>query len=344
MGAGSTAVFAVFALLPITRASSALPEYPIDGTEMKVRAEYYTEGGKYLGGMPEYVNKFQFFECTRFASESTNSSTATSNTTTDGSTTTTDDITTTTTTTTDGAQGNATVCTSWTVNEVGSDLNDVGRCSCQSVANTGYYCKEWTCSRLGAESTQCTCEEEDAGSEKFCSSWTCLETDPDGTQEVGEYTCVTASSTSSPEFCEAWTGVIEGSGEVEVSSCACAEQLDGVGICSCWECKERGMAKCSRANSSWCNIAMSVGVGGFVGSWGAMLVAFGVYISDKRCRHRVDYFDLCYVLLIGFLSMAGMSVAVLVWGGQDGAVYSGIWWGAIIAGSLLWRCLPGHQS
>lgn len=315
-------------LLPIRGVLSVLPDFPIGKREMETRADYYTETGKYRGGFPMYDDEFQLYECTTFNSVSSNSSATTTTTATDGNA-----------TTTDGAEeGNATVCMAWTANEVGSDVYDVGRCSCQSLANDAeYYCEAWTCSQLGVESTRCTCKSEDADSGQFCSSWSCVETDADGTQEFGEYQCVNASN-SSPAFCEAWTGVIEGSGEMEVSACECVEQWDGVGVCSYWECKERGLDKCSTTNKGWCNIGVSVGVGGFFGSLGAMLVALSIIFPVKKK-------DLDWIVLVpaGLFWMSVWSAGVVVWGGQDGAMYAGIWWGAIIALALLYRCFVEYR-
>lgn len=45
----------------------------------------------------------------------------------------------------------------------------------------------------------------------------------------------------------------------------------------------------------------------------------------------------CFVLL-GFLWMAVWSIGVVIWGGQDGAMYVGIWWGALIVIDLLYAC------
>ena len=328
MGAGSP-VLALFAFLSIAGTLGVLPEYPIGREEMEVRGEYYTGGGKYLGGIPMHREDVQFFECTRFNSDGSSSST------TDSSVNSADGIAHTSTNL--GVAENATVCLSWTANKIESGVvHEEGRCSCQSVASDSQYCEAWTCGQLGTESARCTCEAEGGDSRKFCSSWTCVQTDSDGTHDVGEYQCVTASD--SPGFCETWTGLIEWSARVRVSSCACAEQWKGVRVCQYWECKERDLTKCSQTRRDWCNIGVSLGVGGLIGSLGAMGVAFCIYsLKKKGLRGWV------LRIALGVLWMAIWSTGVVVWGGQDGAMYVGVWWGAIIASGFLCRCFATHR-
>ena len=322
MGAKRAGLVVVVALLPITGTLSVLPDFPLSDGEIQTRARYYTEAGKYRGGYPKYENAFQIYECTEFDSDIASA-------TTDGNATT---------TITDGGESNATVCMAWTSNEGDSETYEIGKCSCQAVATNFEYCESWTCSQVGVESTRCTCETEDDDSGNFCSSWTCVETDSDGTQEFGEYQCVTASSSIPSEFCTAWTGVIEGSGEVEVAACQCVEQWDGDGVCSYWECKERALEKCSHANKGWCNIGVSIGVGGFFGSLGAMLVGFHLFSM------ALDDPEWIVIVPVGFFWMAAWSAGVVVWGGQDGAVFAAIWWVFIMALGLICRFVLRYRD
>lgn len=315
MGAKKAGLVVVGALLPITGTLSVLPDFPLSSREIEIRARYYTENGKYRGGIPRFENALQLYECTEVYSDSTIA-------TTDGNATT---------TTTDGGEGNATVCMAWTANASGPEVYEIGKCSCQAVADNSEYCEAWTCSQVGVESTRCTCKTEDDDSGKFCSSWTCVETDSDGTQEFGEYQCVIASSSIPSEFCAAWTGVVEGSGEVEVAACECVEQWDGAGVCSYWECKERGLRKCSHVDKGWCNIGVSIGVGGFLGSLGAMLVGYTLFAMAYK---NVNFI---VIILGGFIWMAAWSAGVVVWGGQDGAVFAGVWWCLVIALGVICR-------
>lgn len=310
----STANVAVFlALLPITIVLSILPDFPLSNKQLKSRAGYYTDGGKYLGGIPWLETEIELYECT---------------------------------------DGNATVCMSWTATESSSDEHEVGTCSCQSVKNDEY-CDAWTCSQVEVdnaatctdssedncfferevESTRCSCDVEDEESSgKFCASWACVETDSDGIREFEDYQRVRVSP--SGQYCEAWTGDIESVEEVETSACECVEEWDGDGFCSFWECRERGLDKCSRYMYGWCNLGVSVGVGGVFGFFGAILAALGF-------AHITEY-DEVYMLwiVLGFLWMAVWSAGVVIWGGQDGAMISGIWWGTTVGYGILcgrWR-------
>lgn len=226
-----------------------------------------------------------------------------------------------------------------------------------SIANAEY-CSAWTCSQLEVdnaitcsgsgdegcffekegERTRCSCETEDEQfSGTFCAFWTCLERDSDGGQEFEEYQCVRASP--SGEYCEAWTGVSESTEEEEVSSCECVEHLSGDGICSYWKCKERGLDKCSHASPSWCNIHVSVWVGGLFGSLGALGAVWGFLHLTTNWTHRNVYISPGEPIAAGFLWMAGWSVGVVIWCGQDGALYAGIWWGSILALGSVICCL-----
>ena len=306
-------MLSLLAILQITGTLGALPNYPMSRREMEVSAGYYTESGKYLGGFPHYVEVFEFYECTAYTSDK-NVSATTINTT----------------------ERNATVCMTWTANMPGSEVYDGVNCSCQSLANAAY-CSEWTCRQQDVATTTCTCETADADSQTFCSSWACREENSDGAQGIGEYQCLTASS--NPDLCEAWTGVYAGSKKVESSTCACAEQQDRVEVCSSWSCQERHLVKCSRGGTSWCNIRVSIGVGCFFGSFGAMLIAFG-FNSEHKC---IQDCSLWSSVTTGFIWMVGWFGGVVVWGGQDGAVCAGIAWGAIIASGLLYRCLCNYR-
>ena len=184
---------------------------------------------------------------------------------------------------------------------------------------------------LQVESTRCTCEAEDENTANFCALWTCVETDEDGTQEIQEYDCARASP--SAEYCEAWTRVSETSEEVEVSTCDCVAQWDGAGVCSYWECRERRMDKCARPDSSWCDMGMSMGFGGFLGSLGAAVLACVIGAREE--------FEGLQPVFLPVVWMAAWSAGVVIWGGQDGAMYAGIWWGAIIASGF---CCRRHSA
>ena len=143
---------------------------------------------------------------------------------------------------------------------------------------------------------------------------------------------------SDAEYCDAWTGVAEHSKEVTLSACECVDEWNSVAVCSYWECENRVMRRCSQAGPGWCNIGISVGVGGFFGSLGALFSSWGLLCLVHRAKD--SYFDSSgYDIFFGFAWMAAWSVGVIIWGGQDGATYVGIWWGTIIVVGLLcgWR-------
>lgn len=145
-------------------------------------------------------------------------------------------------------------------------------------------------------------------------------------------------ASSDAVYCEAWTGEVQSSEEVRVSSCACVDKFEGVSVCAYWNCEQRGLDMCSEGGLGWCNLGISLGVGGFFGSWGALLAAWAIFRLLHRARHP-SYMRMygCFVLL-GFFWMTAWSIGVVVWGGVDGAIYAGIWWGGLILIDLLYAC------
>ena len=322
----------LLAVLPQRCASSAIPDYPLDARGFETRADYYTERGKYLGGIPAHSDASALYNCTELNFDHAYNATV----------------------------GHDTACISWTGNVAGSSEQEFGRCSCQSVMNVEY-CDAWTCSDLVvsnggdespcppdidepvatscpietvAHSTRCVCEAED-DSGNFCSSWVCLETDYDYGGEFGEYQCVRASPAA--YYCDAWTGVVETSDQVEISVCACTQEADNSRVCLRWECDMRTMTKCSDASSGWCDIGFSIGIGGFLGSFGALFVALGVFRLMKKGQPNYRSSSGLYVCL-GLAWMAAWSIGVVIWGGVDGALCAALWWGAVIVIGLLRGC------
>ena len=321
MRTGSIVV--TLALLPTKGIRSAFPDYPFDNGELKTRAGYYTEGGRYRGGIPQFDNIYELFACTELNYEDLS----------------------------DAAWGNATVCMTWTSNKVGSYESQFGRCTCQSAMNAAY-CDAWACSDLEAyeapcdgndstcvveksvHSTRCACESED-DSGNFCSSWVCLETNYDDGREYGDYNCVRASP--SEEYCDAWTGLTESSNEVEISACECVHASTNSTVCVQWDCKSRSLKNCSHAGTGWCDLGFSIGIGGLLGSLGAALAAMGLSRLRKR-DPPVSRACAGLDILLGSLWMAAWSVGVVVWGGEDGTTSVAFWWGGILVIGLLCCC------
>eukprot|EP00904_Undaria_pinnatifida_P003186 jgi/Undpi1/12869/HiC_scaffold_7.g02536.m1 len=325
MGTGNIRLALGFLFLPAWGVWGALPDYPLSTKEVKILTGYYTEGGKYLGGVPKYSKDEDIYTCTDLNYEFGTYIVA--------------------------SGGNATVCMSWTAkqnpnNGTSSSAQEETfweRCICEDATTTNAeYCAEWTCGQQDAnnaltcvggvtpctldypaEDIRCTCvtPEEEFG--KYCAAWTCLGWDDDGEQEAEEFTCETASP--SGEYCDGWTSIIERPQEVQVSTCGCNGQWNGDGVCTYWECNERSMTLCSHANDpymSWCNVGIAVGLWGLLGSIGAFFVASGLMrLVEDPCIN---------VTFLGFFLMAVFAVPVVIWGGQDGATYVGIWWGAIV--------------
>lgn len=71
---------------------------------------------------------------------------------------------------------------------------------------------------------------------------------------------------------------------------------------------------------------------GFLGSWGAIAIAYSLAHAKQPGVNN----GLC-IAVSGFVWMAGWSAGVVIWGGQDGALYAGLWWGAIILAGWLRR-------
>lgn len=321
---GMESILLSLAIMPVLKIGSVFPDFPFDEDELKIRTGYYSNSGKYLGGIPKHSTEFKRFECTEFNYENSH----------------------------DAPLGiETTVCLGWTEEVIGSSERAVVMCSCDALTTAGY-CGEWTCSQLAvsfdpytsisasetsslnetqAERTECSCEIEDEVG-KFCSTWTCAETMPGGGEQLKDYQCVRESSGF--DYCEAWTGVSEDSEEVVLSACECVDEWNSVAVCYDWECESRIMGRCSRGGPGWCNIGVSIGVGGVFGSLGALLATCGLLRFVYRAKE--SYFESSgYDIFFGFGWMAAWSVGVLIWGGQDGAMFVGILWGGIVVVGLL---------
>ena len=97
--------------------------------------------------------------------------------------------------------------------------------------------------------------------------------------------------------------------------------------------KELGLTTCSSAGKSWCNLGVSVGVGGGIGLFGVAMFCAGIYtifVVEAETHVRVG---LCFVAL-GMLWCLAWAVGVVIWGGEDGVTYVGIMWGVPILVSV----------
>ena len=94
--------------------------------------------------------------------------------------------------------------------------------------------------------------------------------------------------------------------------------------------EELGLSTCSSAGSSWCNLGVSVGVGGGIGLFGVLLICSGlcglmsVAPSSRATPSLKSTAITC--ILVGVLWCLSWAAGVVIWGGQDGAMYVGIMW------------------
>ncbi|CAM9281965.1 unnamed protein product, partial [Hapterophycus canaliculatus] len=302
-------------------AGAELPDYPMTLGDMEVLAGYYTSDGKYLGGIPHFDGlSHEIYECTDFLYAELNNT----------------------------AASNATVCAAWSADE---SYGELGTCECKFYASNGAYCSDWLCDQDplldrccccsdGNDSTFCQCDDDVGDSEDslYCDSWSCKQLSPGGRVEYEEYHCQRSSPTG--DYCEAWNGNVTASDEYEVVACECKANWNGDQVCSFWECEELGISTCKSAGASWCNLGVSVGVGGGIGFIGVLAICVRlIRISAKELAvSRTDVF----VIMIDVLWCLAWFFAVVIWGGADGATYVGIMWGvplAVTAVGCAYHCL-----
>lgn len=209
----------------VSHARGEFPDYPMTATEMKVIAGYYTEGGKYLGGIPKFdgLSK-EIYECldddyfitTANDTSATNATSSAANT------------------------SYATACMQWRADESAGGTFQLGSCECKSVQSEAY-CEAWVCVQVkqqencdsdggdcyvttNTDSVLCQCDVENA-SGLYCDSWSCKQIDSEGREEQEEYHCQRESA--SGHYCEAWNGNVTASDEIEVVTCECVAEWSG---------------------------------------------------------------------------------------------------------------------
>lgn len=295
----------VFLFSSCLLARGQLPDYPMTIREMETEAGYFTEGGKYLGGIPSPDSvRHRIYECENYYHAGNDTS-------------------------------NGTVCVEWRVDKSAGATTPLGSCECTFVTNEGY-CSAWVCHGVKRETectstncyvttnsnnVYCTCDVENS-SGLFCNAWSCKKTtsSSDGWAEHQEYDCLGASS--SGHYCDAWNGNLTASRKITVVACRCVSEWNGELVCAYWECEKMSMTKCAR-HDGWCNLEVSVGVGGVVGFVGVLVICVSI------CTGRTFLRSACGVLF-GILWCAIWAIGVVIWGGVDGATYVGIMWGVPI--------------
>ncbi len=216
-----TLLLVLTSFIGVTRGE--FPDYPMTFTEMKVKAGYYTESGKYLGGIPKYEDlSREIYECINddYFYPSANTTTAVND------------------TTSATNDGYATACMEWRADESAGGTFQLGNCECKSIHNDAY-CEAWVCVQVKEEtdcnsgdcfistntdSVLCQCDvENDSG--LYCDSWSCKQVDSEGREEFEEYHCQRESP--SGHYCEAWNGNVTGPDEIEIVTCECVAEWEG---------------------------------------------------------------------------------------------------------------------
>ncbi len=310
-------------------------DFPLTDKEHKIAAGFYSESGRYRGGVPKRSSEVEKYICNEYALDSTNST--------------------------------AIACVDWSVNEFGGGETETGSCVCGSFNERfceGYSCftleeeTKATCTKTGTytkscvyasevELTTCGCvAESDNG--LYCKSWECEEIDKDAHEEHEEYECRVEAE--SGEFCQAWTGQIWSKEEFEQTTCSCDAQWEGDAVCSVWECVEREYGMCAQARwkngkgakKGWCNFDLAVGVGGTIGAIGFIATGVLVFLTFTG---EMSAGDTCLAFL-GSVGWACLwSVGVVIWGGVFAVEAVAIYWSVPILLGLffgglfrLYRC------
>lgn len=286
-------------LLAIDGVEGAVPEYALTDKELKIEAGYYTESGKYRGGIPKFNEIPEVSVC---------------------------------------SENNATICMEWDSKESDND-DEYYVCGCQTPidgycytwtcsvvkANDADECSEDCYDVLAAETTRCTCKGGDTATtstavSEYCGSWECVESFVDGSTHTNFEKFVCKEVSASGRYCSAWTGELITNDEVSATVCGCVEGNAANG-CTAWECMDKRISKCGGV----CSIGLAVG---FAGTFGLLLGYF--LLSSLKSGPGP-----CSVILF-VLVLACASGAVL-WGGQDGAMYVAIMWGIpLVVFALCW--------
>lgn len=226
-------------------------------------------------------------------------------------------------------------CLTWITRESSSEETEEGRCHC--LEDDTPYCASWVCSEVEiarsadcsgdgpcrditqAEHTECSCEETDAD-DRYCRVWRCFEDGADGFIEEEEYTCL--EEDVSREYCFRWRGDISSSYELESSVCQCTYRAET--YCKSWECQERGLIRCAAHEGGWCDLNVSIGVGGGFGVVCIIIGKIWALVSEEKYR----YARLSVWFLFGCLPW---TAGVVIWGGVRGLpIVAGMWMFALV--------------
>ncbi|CAN0472675.1 unnamed protein product, partial [Ectocarpus sp. 8 AP-2014] len=283
-------------------ARAELPDFPMTLADMEVLAGYYSAGGKYLGGIPKaHTLSREIYECTDFQYSEPNNTAS-----------------------------NATYCTGWSADESYGGGFQLGDCECKFGASNGAYCSDWICDQESSDYTFCQCDDTGAAEGLFCNAWSCKQISSGGRAEFEDYRCQRPSP--SGHYCEAWNGNVTASDEFEIVSCECMANWHGDQVCSFWECEEElGLSTCSSAGASWCDLGVSIGVGGGIGLLGVLAICSGIVLVGRmNSEGQSDTAAGLMSIALGTVWCLSWSSGVVIWGGEVGATYVGIMWGVPI--------------
>lgn len=289
---GSTGKCLLFSFFVVTRGE--LSDYLMSFGDMKVMAGYYTAEGKYLGGIPrkEYLHQEHgIFGCKEGFFAEANGTTEV----------------------TPAAclewRGDQWASAKWCREKFPFCEYTLSSCTCDLVINQAY-CSEWVCSKsfeqtrskssgnggtytvktLGEYSVSCKCEQEHETG-RYCDSWSCEWGDSRSGGE--EYSCLRTSP--SGYYCDLWSGHTIVSG-AHTAACQCLSEWNGNSSCYFWECESRFLDKCG-SGDSWCNLGVSIGVGGGFGLVGVIMMVYGVYMCTTSTFDRDIVAGVCGFLL-----------------------------------------------
>lgn len=287
-------------------------DFPMTDKEHKIAAGFYSESGRYKGGIPKRSGELETYVCSEYAYDSTNST--------------------------------AIACVEWSVNEFGGGETETGSCTCGFFNDrfcSGYSCytveedAEPTCTKTGKYTKNCvyhsdvelaTCDcSQESDNGLYCKSWECEEIDDDAHVEFEEYEC--RLEAGSGEFCQAWTGVIHSREEFEQTTCFCDSEWAGDAVCSVWKCEEREYEMCGQAGPGWCSFGIAVGVGGTFGAIGFIVTGVLVFLTMIG---EFGGIDTCLALCGAVVWACLWSIGVVIWGGVYAVEAVAMYWAAPI--------------
>ena len=273
-------------------------------TSLKRRAGYYTQSGRYRGGL---------YKSVRHEEGEVN----------------------------DCVKDNGRYCLLWTSRNRNEEKEKTSSCACKDGRRQ--YCASWTCEHKAAHFDADYCRHADRGAasckgrqheaystcscsieaknQKYCQQWLCTESSSHEKTAKGTYNC----TKDRVEYCERWTGDILSENEVEAAACQC--DVKQATHCRHWTCKDRGLKICRR-KWGWCNFTFALIV---AGGGGTICLLGGMFsgLKERNLYRRMERFYFGSVFC--FLFTPG----VLIWGGETVVPWVALMWGVTLLISLI---------